>query len=70
VSESTQKLIEDLKTLRDELRLQIHLAGMDARTTWAKLEEQLEDVERQLKSSAVKLKGAFEKLRDDIKSRN
>ena len=34
---SSQKMIDDLKQLSDEIRLKIHLAGMDAKDTWAKL---------------------------------
>jgi hypothetical protein len=34
-----------LSTLKDELRVKVHLAGMDAKDTWRKLEPQLEKVE-------------------------
>ena len=34
-----------LKTLRDEVRVNLHLAGMDAKATWSKLEPKLADVE-------------------------
>jgi hypothetical protein len=33
----------DLKTLRDEIRLELHLAGMDLRDEWQKLERELPD---------------------------
>ena len=33
--------LESLKTLRDEIRLKAHLAVMDAKTEWEKLEPQL-----------------------------
>jgi hypothetical protein len=35
-----------LRTLRDEVRLKLHLAGMDAKDEWKKLEGHLEEVER------------------------
>jgi len=74
---SSQKMIDDIKQLSDEIRLKIHLAGMDARDTWAKLEKQGKLVERELvaaahqtgqhvHAAADKLKAALEKLRDQV----
>jgi len=37
-----QKTLADLHTLRDELRVKAHLAGMDAKDEWAKIEDELE----------------------------
>jgi hypothetical protein len=33
-----------LQTLRDEIRVRMHLAGMDAKTEWNRLEPRLESV--------------------------
>lgn len=33
---------KDLKALADEVRVKVHLAGMDLKDEWAKLEPQLE----------------------------
>ena len=41
-----QKSLALMRTLRDEVRVQVHLAGMDAKEEWRKLEPQLADVER------------------------
>jgi len=41
-----QKNVERMRALRDEIRLKIHLAGMDARDEWRKLEPKIEEVER------------------------
>lgn len=41
-----QKSLESLQTLRDEIRLHIHLAGMDAKDVWTKLEPALLEAER------------------------
>lgn len=35
-----------LKTLRDEIRLQIHLGGMDVKEQWAKLEPRMIEADR------------------------
>ncbi|MCC6551473.1 MAG: hypothetical protein IT372_00440 [Polyangiaceae bacterium] len=41
-----QKSLEALQTIRDEIRVRIHLAGMDAKDAWAKLEPRLYEAER------------------------
>jgi hypothetical protein len=35
-----------LKTLRDEIRVDVHLAGMEARDKWKELEPVMRDAER------------------------
>jgi hypothetical protein len=41
-----QKSLGDMRALRDEIRLTLHLAGMDAKEEWRKLEPILANVER------------------------
>lgn len=41
-----QKGLESLQTLRDEIRVKLHLAGMDAKDAWNKLEPKLQEVEK------------------------
>jgi uncharacterized protein YhaN len=41
-----EKSLAQMQALRDEVRLKLHLAGMDAKDEWRKLEPQLADVER------------------------
>ena len=41
-----KKGLDLLKTLRDEVKVKLHLAGMDAKDQWAKLEPELAKVER------------------------
>lgn len=38
--------LDDLATLRDEIRLKVHLAGMEIKDEWRKLEPQLLEVEQ------------------------
>ncbi|WP_437543878.1 hypothetical protein WME95_35045 [Sorangium sp. So ce327] len=40
------KSLESLQTLRDEIRVRLHLAGMDAKDAWDKLEPKLLDAEK------------------------
>jgi hypothetical protein len=46
LKEDLQKSLTHLKTLRDEVRVKLHLAGMDAKAEWNKLEPHLTDLER------------------------
>ena len=38
--------LQSLRTLRDEIRVDLHLAGMDAKDKWRELEPRIEDAER------------------------
>jgi uncharacterized protein YhaN len=41
-----EKSLDLMRTLRDEVRVKLHLAGMDAKDEWKKLEPHLTEVER------------------------
>jgi hypothetical protein len=60
--------LEMLKTLRDEIRVELHLAGMDAKAKWKELEPRFEEAERRAKDlsevSRVAVDEAVKKLRD------
>jgi len=43
VKERLQGTFDELRTLRDEIRLDLHLGGMDLRDEWEKLEKRLPD---------------------------
>jgi len=43
VKDRLQGTLAELKTLRDEIRLDLHLSRMDLRDEWAKLEKRLPD---------------------------
>lgn len=76
ISQDTKKdiaaLKTELKTLRDEINLKVHLAGMDLRDEWAQLEPQAEKAWRELNETTVEaakdLKGRIQKLREQLKS--
>lgn len=53
MSQTTAELKKDIqeslalvRTLRDEIRVKLHLAGMDAKDEWRQLEPQIAEVER------------------------
>jgi hypothetical protein len=45
LKEELKKRIAALRTLRDEVRVKMHLASLDAKTEWNKLEPHLLDLE-------------------------
>lgn len=76
ISQDTKKdiaaLKTELKTLRDEINLKVHLAGMDLRDEWAKLEPQADKAWRELNETTVEaakdLKARIQKLRAQLKN--
>jgi transposase len=69
-SELTHSL-ELAKRLRDELKLEAHLGGMEARDRWKDLEPELERAMQtardSAKASAATLKAVLEQVRDKAK---
>jgi hypothetical protein len=77
IAEKLNRTVEDLRGLRDEIRLNAHLGEMQARDAWAKLEQKVADTERQVENagkqasrelleSARKLRGALKAFRDRV----
>jgi hypothetical protein len=71
----------DVQRLADEIEVQIHLAGMDARDRWHALEPRLEKLEHQIVQSGERagklvvhevheLRDALRALRDDVCARS
>ncbi len=60
-----KKGVDLLKTLRDEVRVKLHLAGMDVKDQWAKLEPELSRVER----AAEQATESSKKLMDEALNR-
>ncbi|HKC51193.1 MAG TPA: hypothetical protein VKF60_10405 [Myxococcota bacterium] len=72
--EKLKKEVEALKTLRDELRVQLDLAGKDARDlfavaekNWSKLEGQLRLVGRETKKELEEIRKAARPLAEEIR---
>jgi hypothetical protein len=74
------KLLEQMKQMADELRVKAHLAGMEAKDAWEKLEPRLheyekkasdavDDVADELTEAGRELKGDFQKLFDQVKEK-
>ena len=74
LKQEVDKAVAQLRTIRDEIRLQLHLAGKDAQEAWRKLEPSLGDLEQKMgqvteatKSKAQELLKRFSDLRDRLK---
>ena len=59
----------DLKRAADEIRVKMHLAGMDAKDAWDDIQPRLEDFERRFDSKAGEVNEELKALGSDIKQR-
>ena len=63
------RLKQDLERNRDEIRVKMHLASMDAKEEWTELEKKWEHfiAEARVSESAQNVGGALEKLGHELK---
>ncbi|MGB5696583.1 MAG: hypothetical protein WBM46_13075 [Polyangiales bacterium] len=59
----------DLRRAADEIRVKLHLAGMDAKDAWTEIQPRLEDFERRFDSKADEVGEELKALGHDIKKR-
>ena len=59
----------DLKRAADEIRVKMHLAGMDAKDAWQDIQPRLEDFERRFDEKAEEVSEELKALGGDIKQR-
>ncbi len=60
-------LTGNLRRMADEIRVKIHLASMDAKDTWEKIEPKLHEFERKAEAAKDKLVGDLDKVGDELK---
>ena len=60
---------EDLRRAADEIRVKLHLAGMDAKDAWDEIQPRLEDFERRFDTKADEVSEELKALGGDIKQR-
>jgi hypothetical protein len=63
-----QKGAELLKTLRDEIKVKLHLGGMEVKDQWAKLEPELWKVERAAQQTTESSKRLVDEAIQKLKS--
>ena len=73
IEESIEDALEALTQQRDELRVKMHLAGMEVQDKWGELEEQWEQLiarkdqlEKELEPTAADARVAWVMLKDNI----
>ena len=60
---------DDLKRTADEIKVKLHLAGMDAKDAWNDLQPRIEEYERRFDSKADEVGEELKALGNDIKQR-
>jgi hypothetical protein len=60
-------LTSNLRRMADEIRVKIHLAGMDAKDTWGKIEPKLHEFERKAEAAKDKIVDDLDKVGDELK---
>jgi hypothetical protein len=58
MTQTLDELVAELRRLRDELNLQLHLAKADARTEWDELEKKFNHLEVRLAAAGREAKGS------------
>jgi flagellar biosynthesis chaperone FliJ len=76
MSQTTNEMKSEVKktiglfyTLRDEIKLKLHLAGMDAKDEWNKVEPQVTQLEGKLNEAAEDVNEATREAVDDVVKR-
>ncbi|WP_437731579.1 hypothetical protein [Sorangium sp. So ce1335] len=59
--------LESLQTLRDEIRVRLHLAGMEAKDAWGKLEPTLLDAEKLAEDVSETSRNALRDILEKVK---
>lgn len=56
----------ELKKLRDEIRVKLHLAGMEVKERWKQLEPRLEEIERKVEAGGEEIIGTTTRLFEEV----
>jgi hypothetical protein len=71
-SREIQKHVEEsvalLKTLRDEIRVELHLAGMEAKERWARLEKRFGEAEKLAQEASLTSKRVLQSTIESFKA--
>lgn len=60
---------DDLRRTADEIKLKLHLAGMDAKDAWEDIQPRLAEFERRFDAKADEVGDELKALGNDIKQR-
>lgn len=63
MNEQIQEQLDELKTLRDEIRVRMHLAKADARDTFTEIERKFDQIQAEAKRLEADTRGARVELK-------
>lgn len=69
VKQELEETRKDLRRTADEIRVKLHLAGMDAKDAWEDLQPRLAEFERRFDAKAGEVSEELKALGGDIKKR-
>ena len=69
VKQELEDTRNDLRRVADEIRVKLHLAGMDAKDAWDELEPKLAEFEQQFDAKAGEVSDELKALGSEIKQR-
>ena len=67
VKSTLEATISDIQRLRDEIRVQLHLANAEAKSHWRELEPRLGELERRVETAGEQAADAAAALAHDVK---
>jgi hypothetical protein len=65
-SNDFRKSLDEIRTTADEVRVKLHLASLEARTTWERLEPQIVKLERAAEAGGREAAGTIVQMIDDV----
>ena len=66
---TTTTIRDDLRRAADQIRVKLHLAGMEAQTEWERLEPKLREFERKAGAATERAAGEVRKLGEALMER-
>ena len=69
IKQELEETKDDVQRVADEIRVKLHLAGMDAKSAWEELEPKLADFEQRFDAKAGEVSEELKALGGEIKQR-
>ena len=66
MADDLDKVLENMKTLRDEIRVQMHLAKAEMKDKWDTLESKFEDMETKLGDAAEETRQTVNVIAEEL----
>ena len=66
MSDDLDKVVQNLKTLRDEIKVQMHLAKAELKDEWEELEPKFEEMEEKLGNAAEETRQTVNVIAEEL----